>query len=73
MPNDQTCDAVKAFALVASSWPIVPAPVRVDEATFQTSAARVPKLERVLVPFDQTAAAIVDESDVEAVRTVASV
>ena len=52
---------------------MVPAVVRVDDATFQTSEAKVPKLERVRVLLAQTAVGIVEAKDVEAVSTVASV
>ena len=45
----------------------------VDDATFQTSDANVPKLESVRVPFAQTAVGMVEAKDVEAVSTVASV
>jgi hypothetical protein len=46
----------------------------VDVATFQTSAAKVPKFESVLVlPLPQTAVGMVEAREVEAVRTVASV
>ena len=53
--------------------PIVPGFVRVDVATFHTSAARVPKVVRERVPDDQTLRGILDARDVDAVNTVASV
>jgi hypothetical protein len=53
--------------------PTVPAPVRVEVATFQTSAARVPNEVRVRVVLAQTATGMVATSDEEAVRTVAVV
>ena len=45
----------------------------VDDATFQTSDASVPKFESVRVPEAQTAVGMVEAKDVEAVKTVASV
>lgn len=72
-PNVHTCEAVRPVALVASWRPIVPGVVRVDVATFQTSAARVPKLESVLPVDAHTAVGIVEARLVEAVKTVASV
>jgi hypothetical protein len=47
--------------------------MKVDVATFQTSAANVPKLERVLPVVAHTAVGMVERSEEEAVRTVASV
>ncbi len=61
------------MALVASCRPIEPGVVRVDVATFHTSAARVPNVVSVRVATDQTAAGIVPASDVDAVSTVAFV
>ena len=46
--------------------------VKVDVATFQTAATSPPKLLKE-APVDQTLMGIVDASEVEAVRTVASV
>ena len=58
---------------VERARPIVPVFVRVEVATFQTSAARVPKLESVLPVVAQTAVGMVEARLVEAVRTVESV
>ena len=58
---------------VPSARPIEPGVVRVDVATFQTSAASVPKVVRDRVAEDQTLSGIVAAKDVEAVETVASV
>ena len=52
---------------------MVPPAVRVEEATFHTSEASVPKFERVRPEEDQTAVGMVEARDVEAVRTVESV
>jgi hypothetical protein len=68
-----TCVAVKLLLFVASTFPIVPVPVKVDVATFHTSAARVPNVVRDRVAFAQTANGIVAASEVEAVNTVAFV
>ena len=65
--------AVRPFELAASCRPMDPGVVRVEEATFQTSAARVPKLESVRPVVAQTAVGIVEAREVEAVKTVASV
>jgi hypothetical protein len=73
VPNDQTWEAVRLDPPLASVIPIVPALVRVEVATFQTSEASVPKVVRERVPADQTAVGMVEASDVEAVRTVESV
>jgi len=71
--NDQTSEAAMPV-LMLNCFPVVPAATTLEVATFQTSEARVPKLERVLVlALPQTAVGIVDASEVEAVRTVASV
>jgi hypothetical protein len=71
-PNDQI--AVGVVPVFVESWrPVVPAVMRVEVATFQTSAASVPKFESVLVVLAQTAVGMVAKSEVEAVRTVASV
>jgi len=74
-PNDQTWDAVKfeEVIFVANTFPIVPAFVSVDVATFHTSAASVPNDVKVREADDQTARGIVAASDVEAVKTVAFV
>jgi hypothetical protein len=53
--------------------PTVPTPFRVEVATFQTSAASVPKDVSVRVPVDQTLVGMVARSEVDAVRTVALV
>lgn len=71
-PNVQISRA-EILDAVASCLPIVPGDVRVDDATFQTSAARVPKEESVLPEVDQTLAGIVAKSEEDAVRTVALV
>ena len=73
--NVQTSEAViPVDTLLANCFPIVPAPVRVEVAMFQTSAARVPKFDNVLVYAPvQTAVGIVEASDDEAVSTVAFV
>jgi hypothetical protein len=73
VPKLQTWEAVRPFELVASCNPIEPGVVRVVVATFHTSAARVPKVVRDLAVLAQTAVGMVARSDVEAVRTVASV
>jgi hypothetical protein len=77
VPNDQTSAAVKLepppIEPVANTFPIVPAVVKVDVATFQTSDANVPNDVRVREADDQTARGIVAANEVEAVRTVALV
>ena len=72
-PNDQTCEAVRFELPVERAKPIVPGPVSVDVATFQTSEARVPKVVSERVADDQTLSGMVEASEVEAVRTVAFV
>jgi hypothetical protein len=76
---DQTSEAVRLlpgpevpeFApIILSCLPAVPAPMNVDVATFQTSAARVPKSESERPEIDQTAVGIVANKELEAVRTV---
>lgn len=73
VPNVQTSEAVKLVEFVTRCLPIVPAPVSVDDATSQTSAAKVPNVVNDLVPLAQTAVGIVATRDDDAVRTVALV
>ena len=61
------------LAVIASWRPVVPAVVRVDVATFHTSAASVPNVVRERVELAQTAVGIVEANEDEAVKTVASV
>jgi hypothetical protein len=58
---------------MTNCFPAVPAAVKVEVAIFQTSAARLPKVVRLLVPFAHTAVGMVAASDEEAVRTSACV
>jgi hypothetical protein len=71
--NDHTCDAVRFELPVDRVRPILPGVVRVDVATFHTSAASVPKVVRERVAEDQTLRGMVEAREVEAVRTIASV
>ena len=71
-PKLQMSEALMPEARVIC-LPVVPATVSVEVATFQTSAAKLPKFVRVRVPAAQTAVGMVDASEVEAVKTVASV
>ena len=71
-PNDQMDEAVSpVLPLLASvkPAPVVPGVVTEEVATFQTSAARVPNVVSDLVPFAQTAVGMVENSEVEAVRS----
>ena len=72
-PNDQIWEAVRFELPVERARPIEPGVVRVEVATFQTSAARVPKVVSERVAADQTLVGMVEAREVEAVRTVASV
>jgi hypothetical protein len=58
---------------MTSCFPAVPAPVKVEVATPQTSEAMVPNEVRVRDVEDQTDVGMVAKSDEEAVRTVALV
>jgi hypothetical protein len=58
------------FEAVASCFPIVPVFVSVDEATFQTSDARVPNDVSVLADVAHTDVGSVANNEDEAVRTV---
>ena len=71
--NDQTCEAVRFELPVERARPIVPGPVSVDVAIFQTSEASVPKDVSERVALFQTFKGIVEARDVDAVRTVAFV
>jgi hypothetical protein len=73
VPNVHTCEAVREEPPKARTFPIVPGVVRVDVATFHTSAARVPNVVSDLVAEVQTLSGIVAASDVDAVSTVAFV
>ncbi len=65
--------ATAAFKLRTKCLPAVPAVVKVEVATFQTSAAKVPKEERVRVVAFQTLVGIEVAREVEALSTAALV
>ena len=74
VPYVQTSDAVRVEPTVlppkTSCLPAVPAVMKVEVATFQTSAANVPKVVRERAVVDQTAVGMVAKRDEEAVKTV---
>ena len=78
VPKLQTCAAVRLpppppDTPFARAKPMLPGVVRVDVATFQTADTSVPKVSRERPLTDQTPRGMVEASDVEAVKTVASV